>query len=784
MKQKMAGGRLEIRRVSRDMCLRQIVCSVALAGAVMAAGATRGEAVPLCETGDWRLSFDADTSSLRLENAKMDISLDGPLSYRARGCEWKVVPSRDPVASRLALVDTQYRWGYNNEGVVHAFVSFRGTGGRLEMRVFRRGVTGGYEPGTLSYAPRVKVRKDSFPCRTIPADDEGIISFADGAGDTALNDSIFARGEDLALRFFARGTCIRTVGDGLYDVRLDASTATAAQADIAIEADGSYFASRWLPGYHPIDRRRCPRAPTGWMSWNTYFDKAGAKENLAEARVAAKYLRPFGLEFFSIESWQNGTEWLPTSTAQMLDLSREERQFPYPMKQLADELRALGFRPGIWNGFLGCGDGKFRREHADWFIYDEKGKPVPCWNGEYMLDTSRPEVIEFLRNQAHIISREWGFDFFKFDGLANTPLKFESPTVRAMAKNPSDRLWFENAVRAFREGVGEDKVILGCMGFITATEARFLDATRTGGDVVGVYRGLGETYAYGGDVSRPSDVCQFPVRWSNVLSQLRATLAQVFVNNITAYTDPDTLLVNYALEDGEAHTMATIIGLPGQLMFAGDKLGTLRMDRMRIIQQLLPVADIHPQNLYPYSGNFLTPVWNLSVTRPFGRWNVVALFNFNDGPQDMSVDIASLGLDASKEYVAYEFWRQTYTDSVKGRLDAGSVPMRSVKLYALREKTACPQLVGDDRHLTQGAVELEDARWDEPSMTYSMSVRAVADFPFAYMVRCPEGLTFMEAKAEGGKVKVNRRKDGLLAATVSSGESRSVGVKLSFKRKP
>jgi len=49
------------------------------------------------------------------------------------------------------------------------------------------------------------------------------------------------------------------------------------------------------------------------MSWNAYFDSAGEEENLAEARIAAKWLKPFGLEFWEIESWQENSDVLPVS---------------------------------------------------------------------------------------------------------------------------------------------------------------------------------------------------------------------------------------------------------------------------------------------------------------------------------------------------------------------------------------------------------------------------------------------------------------------------------------
>ena len=80
------------------------------------------------------------------------------------------------------------------------------------------------------------------------------------------------------------------------------------------------YKNRWVPYYRPLDRARSPRPPTGWMSWNTYFDKAGSKENLAEARLGAKYLKPFGLEFWSIESWQENSSELPVSKFYNMDL--------------------------------------------------------------------------------------------------------------------------------------------------------------------------------------------------------------------------------------------------------------------------------------------------------------------------------------------------------------------------------------------------------------------------------------------------------------------------------
>ena len=737
-----------------------------LAFGVLLLGATACAGFSL-DVGHWNVSFTEEGEVFRLENGMCKISFEGRLSFESEGRLWSVVEARDAATGRLSLV--------NPHGTVLGYVSFRGDGDRMTMEVLHR-AGANFFPGRLAFNGVARVRAESFACRTIPEPGEQILNFADGAGDSPCNDSVFAREEDLALRFFSCGTAVRSSGEGKYAVSLEADIDDPALSSIAIEAAPRYYASRWAPGYHPIDRRRCPRAPTGWMSWNTYFDKAGAAENIAEARIGAKYLKPFGLEIWSVESWQGNSLWLPVSNFHNLDLSVYEPQFPDGMKKLADDIRALGFRPGIWMPLYGTGDAAFHDAHRDLFLHDASGRPIPCWNGRYMLDTTNPDALNLLRHLTRTASREWGYEFFKFDGMANTPRKFERPEIRARFHKPTDPNWFDGSVKALRDGIGEDRILLGCMGDFTGTEARYLDASRLGSDVVGCYQGIGENYNPLGS----STHAQMPVKWKNVIHQAQCTFTQIFVNNIMFYTDPDTLLVGYTLEKNEAEVMATIIGLPGQLMFAGDKLGTLQYDRMKMIQQVLPVADIHPQNLYPYAASSMMPIWNLSVTRPFGTWRVVALFNFTDAPRTFDVAFDALGLDSSKTYTVFEFWNGAWEGVVSGGLGC-EMPMRTVRLFAIWEAEDHPQLIGDDRHITQGAVELNVLKWNASAKTYTLDVKSIGGFPFTYFVRVPEGFAYKNVTVQGGgAANVSKREDGLLAVTISSEASQAVKAVLQF----
>jgi hypothetical protein len=233
-----------------------------------------------------------------------------------------------------------------------------------------------------------------------------------------------------------------------------------------------------------------------------------------------------------------------------------------------------------------------------------------------------------------------------------------------------------------------------------------------------------------------------------------------------------------ALAREQAQVEATVVALPGQQTFAGDKLAELAPDRVRLIQQALPVCPTRPGKLYPMFGHL--PVWDLHVSRPFGDWHVVALFNWGDDEKVVSVSWNELGEDPDRRFVAWEFWTDTYLGERKGSLSA-AVPPRGVRLFALHEAADHPQFVGDDRHITQGAVELNALEWDAAAKTYTLDAKAVGGFPFTYFVRVPEGFSFKSASApKGGTVEAKMRDDLLLAVTISATSSQDVKAVLQF----
>ncbi|MDO4587241.1 MAG: alpha-galactosidase [Planctomycetia bacterium] len=706
--------------------------------------------------GAWTITFDETNSQLTAIHENQ-IVVSGKLSFESNNEKWSIGLARDAVTNRIALIDPR--------GLVFGYITFQVNGDRLELLFHHR--TRQFYSGVLSFDGEIEFRPESFACRTRPeAGEERVLVLGTGNADSFHNDTIFAREEDLAFQIQAAHLNLHSQGNGKYGVHLSGRIEQAAESTFVFNVEDNYFQRRYVPYYSPIDRKRCPSAPTGWMSWNVYFDKATAEDNLAEARIGQKYLQPFGLEFWSIESWQGNSDQLPVSQFHNVNLEVNERQFPDGMKKLADDIRALGFRPGIWMAPFGTGNDEFYQSHKNWFLHNSNGEPLGTWNGKYTLDPTNPEVHEQWRKIFHTASQDWGYEFFKIDGMSAGPGYcahfFEDPNIRATFSDPDCPNSFESCVRTFREGIGPDRVFLACQGHVTGPEAEFADASRIGSDIV-----------------HPNT----PVKWANILQQAGRTLNQIFTHNIVFFADPDTLLVNEALNIEEARTTTTIVSLPGQMMFSGDKLAELPPERMRLLQQTLPVCDIHPMNLYPYFS--MLPIWDLKISRDFLCWDVVALFNWSDEEQEIRFSFDELGLDSQNEFVLYEFWTNCDFGTVQDAFSM-TVPARAVRLLAVHPVQSVPQFLTSDRHITQGAVDLTDLSWDENAFALRGKVKLVAENPTTLRFRIPDHFQFLENQTESSADKLsvqweNNKK--ILAVKLISKESEEVDFLLLFSKK-
>ena len=708
-----------------------------------------GNASEVFQLSGWEISFDEPSSVLTLKNGP--VSVIGKMNFVSDKKKWAVAKSRDGIPDRYSIVDPQ--------DDVQGYFIFTRSGSNLQILFYHR--TAQDYDGTLSIEGTLMFPPSSFACRTRPDPDERVLSLFTGDADSMLNDSVFDPETDTLFQINAADLNLKRAGDGSYSFKVSGCIEKSSEAVFSFNLERDYFRMRYVPYYHPINRKRAPKAPTGWMSWNTYFDKATSGDNLAEARLGKRYLQPFGCEIWHIESWQENSDTLPVRDFHNMNLETSRNKFPGGMKKLSDDIRELGFKPGLWMAPFGTGNVDFYNEHKDWFLHDKRGKPISCWNGRYTLDPTVPEAIDHLKEIFRIASREWGYEYFKIDGMSGRSHSYcahlyERPEIKACFRDPSCKNPFELCIKAFREGMGEDRVMLACQGHTSGPDALYADASRIGADIV-----------------HPNQ----PVKWSGVLGQGRCFMNQAFTHNIVTYADPDTLLVrDITLE--EARVSATIVALPGQLTFFGDKLAGLAEERMKLLQQTLPPADVRPSSLYPYFS--MMPVWNLYVrNKMVGDYNVVALFNWDDENKKVSFSNAELGIDTEVDYTLFEFWTQKDLGTMKGGFEM-EIPAHGVRLLSIHKVKSVPHWVSSDRHIAQNGMELENYVWKEGTKTLEGSIKLIETFPLTMHIRVPDGYQFIGAVCKGAQCS-GIMEGNILTVTFKSKKTDGFPFHLKFK---
>ena len=433
------------------------------------------------------------------------------------------------------------------------------------------------------------------------------------------------------------------------------------------------------------DAHRVRLAPiiNGWCPWFYGHLTISEDEVIRNAEFAARHLKPYGLEWVQVDDGYQRA---------FSDWEGNER-FPHGMKWLADQIRELGLRPGIWIAPYAVSEGSevFRR-HPDWLIRNLDGSIRHCENrGEtklYGLDISVPAAADWFRRLFELVVNEWGYEFIKIDFVDWNILaaeRFYDPTwSRAKA--------YRQGAEIMRAVLGPNRHLLDC-GPAQITVG-LVDSTRI-------------------ELDQPFLTWQ---QYAGAYNSSSAALATRYYFHKRAWINDADHIGLALLTPSQAMAAASVIALSGGTMISGDRL--IELDHMRL--------DIL-QKVYPSFGEAARPVdlfereqpeiFALPVKTPFEEWMVVGIFNYDENAAvEKKVSLSRLGLDPQQNWLAFEFWEQRMVDMVRDQLRT-FVPPASVALIALRKARGVPQVISTNRHFTQGGVELRQVAWDSASNT-------------------------------------------------------------------
>lgn len=344
--------------------------------------------------------------------------------------------------------------------------------------------------------------------------------------------------------------------------------------------------SYWIERNHP--RRPWPSPPRGWCSWYCFGPNVTAKNVLDNADAIVERFPKLDLEYIQIDDGYQPTmgDWLEPNPA-FGDL-----------KSTIEGIKARGLKPAIWVApFIASADSNLFREHPDWFVKGDDGKPLRSdrvgfggWRQGpwYCVDGTNPDAREHLRSAFKTL-RDWGIEYFKLDALYWGAIRggrfFDPKATR---------------VTAYREGLSSldssNSFILGCnhplwpsLGLLNGSRSS-MDADRS---------------------------------WESIARIGRQNLVRAWQNDRLWWNDPDCVLFNKDSPPEQVKFQIEIAHLTGGLRFSGDDLSALTPYTQAKVLDLLKVDRVAAPRLSEDG-------WTAEVG--FGASHYVYLFNPTDEP--------------------------------------------------------------------------------------------------------------------------------------------------------
>jgi alpha-galactosidase len=303
-----------------------------------------------------------------------------------------------------------------------------------------------------------------------------------------------------------------------------------------------------------------PRIPaerlTGWCSWYCFGPDVTEADIVANLRAADEH--GLALTYVQIDDGYQ---------ARMGDWLEPGPLVPDPAG-LCRTITDLGHEPAIWVApFIAEAGSTVLREHPEFFVADESGRPLPSdrfayggWrNGPwFMLDGTHPGARAHLRSVFSTMRNEWGCRYFKLDANVWGAL----PGGRRHDPSATRIEGYRLAMDAIREAVGDESILLGCNAPNWASLG-LVDAMRT-----------------------TDDIARTPAAIDLVA---RAGRHRAWQGNRLWAADPDCLVVTGStLTAAQLEFHAAYIREIGGSVLAGDDLTHLSAAEVEAIRACLP----------------------------------------------------------------------------------------------------------------------------------------------------------------------------------------------------
>lgn len=503
-----------------------------------------------------------------------------------------------------------------------------------------------------------------------------------GSAISEADDAVYSRDGDWLLVFAADSVEFQEVPGG-YRVK-------AVGEKVEVRLYEHYYRDHL--GYFLWDTKKplWTRPVMGWCSWMAHLQDVNEKKMLDAAEFFGKHLKAYG---YDVVQMDDGYQRIPqmgpsgfSTQERVADLwLKANDKFPSGLAELAKRIRLQGMTPGIWVGlYLPLSPSVPR------YVLGADGKPLRGPWVNYAVDGMDDAALEagYLSTFRGLKKDGWGYikvDTLRhvlYDSYRKTPDYFKS-------KGEMMEVAYRRILSRIKDVWGRDVYLLACWGTLPEL-AGIPDGCRIGEDVGPDIASMRRTAKY---------VAQFH-----------------YLNNVVWRNDPDYMCFRVGIEP--SRTWASLLSLTGCQTMVSDPLDAYDEARMDILRRVGPSALLRPKVVGSLPPN---PELAVMQSRKDGEnWTVAGRFALDGDRPKRSVAARELGLDPHRKYLAYDFWRDRLLGEVEGSVSMDALQEGGCQVISLRPATGHPQVLGTDRHVLQGVIELDRVRWSGSKLSGTM----------------------------------------------------------------
>jgi DUF1680 family protein len=778
--QRSAFGQLvRLSFVRKTVHLGLLAAAVLIPSALFSIQGNAAVSMPTCEYNRENNSFDASMGGLTLQAAAWTLVFSDGRTLESKDAGPAIVHTkafRDTTGSGWEIiategiglvVQTRLRC-YKGQGITLEYKLLNKTSAPVcvrEMQVLkaRAELTGGNDLRALCIAPCLESSPDWGGGSVARLGSHALVSswwampVGDAAGKTGfvLGGLTFQKstpvvnvrqqdnGYDLGLVAHytgLQGTAARNIFGIAGGIEVPAG-GTLDTDRVALTGGGSAFAAMDLYGQMIRSANAinsCTNIPAGWCSWYCGGTHEDTVVRLAE--FASQKLKDWGFAYVQIDDgWQKGGRWW------------RDGKWPHGMKWLGDQIHAQGLKAGVWVVPFGASADADVYRDSSLFVKDTQGKRgTGGWSG-CTLDGANSDTQAYLAGLAERFTFDWGYDYVKCDGLYGA----EIAGTRATAED-TPATAFHKGMKAFREGCRPGTYLLAC-GTPFGWSAGEFSGLRIGGDA--------------------------GAKWESALACAKILAIKNWMGTALGNLDADVLILRAPLTVEMGRAWASVIAMGGGLMMSSDLLMDLPEDRLATLKSVMPVYPGHGQPVDVFDSlSAPASLWRMPVKTRWGEWEVVAVFNWGNEPVTRRIKLEQLGIPTGKTYLASEYWTQEFMGEITNELTL-NLPANGVRVVAIREEENVPQVMGSNRHLLQGAVEIQSVGWNNNTRTLSGVMDAIAGQEHVLAIHAPSGFRAVMANAAGSPTEYAETQAGLIRVQLKVSKTGPVTWQVRFDSK-